>query len=205
MANAQQFDPITVSGQSYTGITQITLTSIGNQGESNFGGTGTTGAGDIVIFKNTPEVEEQSSTAYIIEDSIRSPASLIVWMGSPSRRFTINARLISRTVDEARENWGNKVLLQSWRMPTSGGIGNSSAPEVVVLDGHKSNFLSIPCIVQSVNISYPIDVDYIDIGVANVPIVWPISVSLVEYHTEDDMSNTYNYDAFRSGTLEGWN
>lgn len=210
MADTQTLGTIGVNA-SYSRPKKITLTSIGNAGQSNFGGDSSIGSvagtgGDKVVFENTPELEEQGSTVYIIEDSIRSPGSLIVWMGSPSRRFSINARLISRTVPEAQQNWKNKVLLQAWRMPTtSGGIGTSSAPEVVNLSGYGDNFLAIPCIVQSVSFSYPTDVDYIDAGNANVPIIWPVSVQLLEYHTTDDMSSTYQYDQFKTGQLPGWN
>ena len=188
---------------------KITLTSTGSAGTSgaSFGasdGTIRPSTGSVT-FDVTPEIEEQGSTAYIIEDSVRAPASIIIWMGSPSRTFNINAKFLSRTVEEARFNYKQKSFLQAWRMPTTKGVGNSSAPELIQLSGYGDNFQDISCIVRSVTFSYPTDVDYIDIGNASIPIVWPVSVQLLEYHTIEDMESTYDYGKFKSGTLEGWN
>jgi hypothetical protein len=164
-----------------------------------------TAATGTVEFYSSPEMEESGSTIYISLDDIRSPASLMIWMGSPARTFSINAKLISRTQDEADESFTQKSLLQAWRMPTGAGIAQSSVPEIIYLNGYGNQFNNIPCVVQSLNISYPTDVDYIISSAGfNVPIIWPVSVVLREFHTTDDMAS-FDYDAYKSGNLEGWN
>lgn len=162
-------------------------------------------AGDSVVFYASPELEESGSTIYISLDDIRAPASIMVWMGSPSRTFTINSKLISRTQKEAQESVRQKNLLQAWRMPQGSGVGISSVPEIISLTGYGNQFKYIPTIVQSLNISYPTDVDYIDSGNGYfVPIVWPISVTLKEFHTQPDMA-AFDYEAYKSGELNFWN
>lgn len=157
-----------------------------------------------VIFYASPEVEESGQTIYISMDDIRSPASLMIWMGSPSRTFSINAKLISRTVAEAADSVRQKNLLQAWRMPLGGGIGQSSVPSIISLNGYGGQFQNIPTVVQSVSFSFPTDVDYITVGKFDVPIVWPVSVVLREFHTKNDMEG-FDYNAYKSGTLDKWN
>lgn len=157
-----------------------------------------------VSFYASPELEESGQTIYISMDDIRSPASLLIWMGSPSRTFSINAKLISRTETEAKESVRQKNLLQAWRMPLGGGIGQSSVPSIISLNGYGGQFRNIPVVVQSVNFSFPTDVDYISTSGYDVPIIWPVSVVLREFHTKDEME-TFNYNSYKAGTLDNWN
>lgn len=165
---------------------------------------GVKGGGDSVEFYASPELEESGQTIYISMDDIRSPASLMIWMGSPSRTFSINAKLISRTTTEASESVRQKNLLQSWRMPLGNGIGQSAVPKVLSLNGYGNQFQNIPVVVQSVNFSFPTDVDYISTNGYDVPIVWPVSLVLREFHTKDEMES-FSYDAFKAGKLPNWN
>jgi hypothetical protein len=163
-----------------------------------------TAATGTVEFYSSPEMEESGSTIYISLDDIRAPASIMLWMGSPARQFSINAKLISRTAAEADESIRQKNLLQAWRMPTGPGVGSSAVPEIIQLNGYGNQFQSIPCIVISVNFSFPTDVDYISSSGYDVPIIWPVSITLKEFHTQKDMA-AFNYDAYRAGTLGNWN
>lgn len=159
---------------------------------------------DGITFYASPEMEESGSTIYISLDDIRAPASILIWMGSPGRTFNINAKFIARTQAEAVDSAKSVNLLRAWRTPTGNSIAQSSTPEVLGLSGYGNQFMNISVVIQSLNISFPTDVDYIDSGNGfMVPIVWPVSITLREYHTKDDMTS-FDYGSYKAGTLEGW-
>lgn len=167
--------------------------------------------GKRVIFKASPEIDETGQALYVEVSEIRAPASLLLYMGSPSRTFNITGKFISRTRAEADTAFEYKSLLQAWRMPldgfASGGLSgddSGTVPRIVRLWGYGTQFNGIPTVVKSISISYPSDTDYIlDSSGNDVPIVWPITVSLQEAHTMDDIK-AFNYDSYKTGTLEEW-
>lgn len=169
--------------------------------------------GDHVVFRATPEVEESGSTIYQKEDAIRVASSFLIWLGSPSRNFNISAKLISRTVAEAEENYKFVSLLRAWRMPSNGAgtgtLGNDkAAPETLRLWGYdgdnKGHFLGIPVVVESLGLTFPEDTDYITTSAGyQMPIVMPVSLTLVETHTASDIEK-FNYGAYKQGVLVEW-
>lgn len=200
----QQLPPITVRpsdilNQSIEGTTQDEVRLVEAGGEK-------------VIFKVTPELEESGQTIYVEISEGRMPASLLIYMGSPSRTFNISAKLVSRNVTEATQNFKYKSLLQAWRMPlnssASGGISgddSGATPRIIRLWGYGNIFKGIPTVIKSVNFSHPSDVDYISDDSGNkLPIIWPINISLQEAHTMEDIRNGFNYEQYKTGTLEEW-
>lgn len=160
---------------------------------------------DTVIFEASPEIEENGTAIYTTLDDIRAPASYSLYAGSPSRTFSLNAQFISRTAEEAENNYKYKSLLQAWRTPikTFGGI--ESGPETLILYGYGKNFFRIPVYVNSVNFSFPSDVDYVrSTSGVPMPIVMPVSLTLREARTVQDLQ-AFNYEQFKAGILPGWN
>lgn len=168
-------------------------------------------SGAMVMFKVTPEIEESGQAIYTEINEGRMAATLLVYMGSPSRTFNISAKLVSRTTEEATQNFKNKSLLQAWRMPVNnsagGGIagdGEGATPRIVRLYGYGDMFIGIPTIIRSVNFTLPSDVDYIPDNNGNMlPIVWPVNISLQEAHTMEDVKK-FDYEKYKTGTLVEW-
>lgn len=69
---------------------------------------------DYVLFNITPEMSEQRSVSYAEISDLRLPASILIYMGSPSRRFSINAKFLARTQTEADISFKYMNLLKSW-------------------------------------------------------------------------------------------
>ena len=72
-----------------------------------------------VSFDVTPDINESGTASYFEASEIRAPCSILIYMGSPSRTFQINAKLISRTTAEAYATEQKVNILRSWRMPES--------------------------------------------------------------------------------------
>lgn len=157
-----------------------------------------------VAFTVQPTVSESGGVSYFELGDIRQAASMLIYMGTQSREFSINGRFVSRTEDEARDNWNYIQLLRSWRMPeqTTQGL-NAKTPSRLRLSGLGDWFNSITVRMTSLSIESPEDVDYIRVDGKDVPIVWPVSVSLKEAKSVQDL-RSFNIEDFRAGTLSDW-
>lgn len=166
-----------------------------------------------ITFDVSPDINESASANYAELSDIRAPASILIYTGSPSRTFSINTKLVSRTVDEAAYNTRVLNVLRSWRMPEAltGGF-NQAIPTILSLDGYGSMFKAIPVVMTSLTIDIQSEFDVIggqSIGNAPafVPIVVPVSISLKECHNTEadyDALNQFDIVKFRAGTLEKW-
>lgn len=157
-----------------------------------------------VIFDVQPSTTETGSVSYFEIGDIRQAANMLVYMGSPSREFSINGRFVSRSVSEAEKNLKYVRHLRSWRMPEKETDGiNLKTPSRLRLKGYGNWFNAIHVRITSLTIEMPEDVDYIRAGKADVPIVWPVTVSLKETRSIDELRQ-FNINSFREGTLGGW-
>lgn len=159
----------------------------------------------IVEFDVQPVVTESGSASYAAVDDIRQAASLLIYMGSPSREFTITSKFVSRTKKEAEANWRRVQILRSWRTPEAEGGGmNMKTPSRLTLTGLSGWFNQIPVRLTNLSIDEPDDVDYIKSYEGyDVPIVWPVTINLKEARSPNELSQ-FNIKAFRAGKLEEW-
>lgn len=115
-----------------------------------------------IEFDNTPDISESGSASYYEIGEIRGPGSVLMYMGSPSRTFSISAKLIARTSDEAYRVDRQIHMLKSWRMPESylGGIA-SGTPTILYLQGYGKMFKDIPVVLTDLSIEFSSEYDYI--------------------------------------------
>jgi len=115
-----------------------------------------------VVFEATPEITESGSVNYYEESGIRAPGSVVVYMGSPARNFSISAKFISRTPQEAKLTDTYIHRLKSWRQPESfsGGI-NAGVPTILYLQGYGKMFKDIPVVMTDLSIDFSSEHDYI--------------------------------------------
>lgn len=191
----------------------VGLTNLG----SSLANSASAEAGDFygVRFLLTPEISESGGANYAEISDIRTPASILVYMGTPSRTFSITGKLFARTVDEADRSWRYINILRSWRMPETvggGGVGGGGSdgmpdsPTIVNLFGYGPMFQAIPTVMTSLNLEFPSDVDYIRASSgADIPILMNVSISLKEAHQINDITNgAFDIFQYRQGTLKNW-
>lgn len=153
-----------------------------------------------VTFEITPQLTESGTVSTVDIGEIRSAGSIIVYLGSPARTFSISATFVSRTMAEASETFRAINLLKAWRMPQS----NNDEPETIRLFAYDKTLKGIPCMMQSLNIEWGDDVDYIPAANgANVPIIQKVSIGLKEVRNWDDIQK-FDYVNFKQGTLDQW-
>lgn len=160
----------------------------------------------IVVFDSTPDLSESGSTVLIDIGDIRAAASVVIYMGSPSRTFSITARFISRDSDEADKTYENITNLKAWRMPMlAPGVGFNAEAETLRLFAYEDSLKGIPVMIQSLNIEWPSDIDYVysDKYGTQIPIIQTASIQLKEVRSFDDLK-TFDYAQFRNGSLNTW-
>lgn len=159
-----------------------------------------------VEFDVQPTISESGNTSYFEIGDIRQAANILIYMGSPSREFSINGKFVSRSEKEAARTLKYVRHLRSWRMPEKGAsndVNDVKTPSRLTLKGFGKWYNSIHVRISSLNIEMPEDVDYIRVGDTDVPIVWPVSVTLKETRSEKELRE-FNIEDFRKGDLIGW-
>ncbi len=174
-------------------------------------GDGANGGAGIVEFDIAPDMSEERQVNYLAISEIRAPGSLHLYMGTQGRTFTINAKLVTTNDEQARANYDKLVALRAMTLPEKGYVGvlgDEGPPIPVRLYGYGMRLHGIPCVVTSLSIPYPEDVDYyyFDRGgvQTGIPIVNTISVTLQEIRSADELLEQFDINAFRSGDLPGW-
>ena len=128
------------------------------------------------------------------------PASFLIYMESPSRVYSLTAKLVSRTVQEAQDNLRDLNILRAWRMPMS----TYDEPETLRLYAYGNNIKGIPVVMTSISTDFPSDVDYVNIsGNTYVPIIQTVTMSFKEIRSFDDVQ-LFSYTSYKAGTLDGW-
>lgn len=163
-----------------------------------------------VVFRVSPDITEAHSTNYTEIADIRQPSALLIYIGTQSSTFQINAKFVSRSKKEASENFRHLNYLKSWTKPykdRGGGIFDDNSPPVLQLYGYGENlFKGIPVVITSLNIEYPSSVTYIEsyTGEYYLPIVHSVSISLKESHNRDEIWETFDLLDYKMGTLDRW-
>lgn len=197
--------PLTNSEEALSGIER----SLAAERADRFGRF--TDADDTVVFDVSPTVTETRNVNYR-DEAIPGPNGIVVYATTANRQFTISARFVSRTIDEALLNFKYVNLLRSWLVPQSPN-GRSGRPPTVRLNGYKKNFFNIPVVLSSLSINFPEDVDYIETTDATVPIIQTVDISLIEAHGLDelrvngsrvDSSADFDLAEFKLGMLPGY-
>lgn len=178
---------------------------------------------DIVVFNVTPEISESRSVNYKTMEPVHMPGQISVYEKTMNRTFSINIKVVSRTLKEASLNLNRLNVLKSWCMNhygleedihIFGPLG--APPEVLYLSAYskekaQQNIYKVPTVITSMNHSYPSDVDYIEAGDMDengtiskngtpFPTLMNIELSLLEVHSPKDFSN-FSLSKYKQGKL----
>lgn len=81
-----------------------------------------------VVFDVTPEFSESRSVNYKSIDPIHAPGGIYMYASTNARTFSIQGKLISRSVLEATKNLAYMQYLRTWTMPVFGHVGPNASP-----------------------------------------------------------------------------
>ena len=156
-----------------------------------------------IRFIDQPTLTESRAARYQPESLLHAPESFNAYEGTDSREFQIEGKFFSQTEGDIEVN--NQILhvMRSLVMPDYNKTGAPPTPVRLFAYGTK-NIHALPCLVKTYTMNYPNDVDYVvsnqTQGAVTMPIVFTLSLSLVEQHSVTELQK-FTLDDFRAGTM----
>lgn len=80
-----------------------------------------------VIFEATPEFTESRTVNYRNIDPVHAPGAIYMYAMTNARTFSVQAKLVSRSVNEATRNLAYIQYLRTWSMPVFGTVNQQTA------------------------------------------------------------------------------
>ena len=99
----------------------------------------TSSSREQVIFEATPKFSESREAEYAPITPVHMPGSIQVYRNTKSRTFSIGARLISRTSEEATKNMRSLQILRKWMLPYFGSTSTLSYDSQQTRNSAKTN------------------------------------------------------------------
>lgn len=173
------------------------------------------GVGGAVTFEAMPTISEGRSASYDPVSVLHHPGDILKYKSSSSRSWTISAKLISRTPQEAEENLSSINKIRAWVMPFYGmGTGSNGAtarylgapPPILTLTAYGNTMIGpVKCVLESYSWDWPNDVDYIPAGTGSAPVPFPaivsISLTLKESFSPAEYSG-FDILSYRAGDMQ---
>jgi hypothetical protein len=171
------------------------------------------GAGDFlnnITLNVMPTISEARSATYDAFSPLHHPGEILKYKNTSARTWTINARLITRTVEEATLNRKIINTLRSWVMPFFGEGTNQSnvkqylgaPPPILTLAAYGERMIGpVKCVLENYSWEWPNDCDYLptDEGIP-FPVIINLSLSLKESWSPAEYSG-FNIVEYRIGNL----
>ena len=157
----------------------------------------------IIRFIDQPALVETRSARYTPENLLHSTESFHAFEGTDSREFQIEGKFFSEREGDIEVN--NQILhvMRSLVMPDYNKTGAPPTPVRLFAYGTK-NIHALPCLVKTYTMNYPNDVDYVvsnqTQGAVTMPIVFTLSLNLVEQHSISQLRE-FSLDDFRTGAM----
>lgn len=147
-----------------------------------------------VMFDVMPTISEGRSVQYEPFSPLHHPGEILKYKTTASRTWSIEAKLVSRNVEEATKNLAMINAIRTWAMPYYGeGTKNSdptllgAPPPILTLTAYGKNMIGpVKCVMESYNWTWPNDVDFlpaVDQGTGEnrpFPVILNVSISLKE-------------------------
>ena len=185
------------------------------------------GTSNTVAFVIMPEIAESRTVEYEAVAPPQSPAAFQKYKGTSSVQWSVNARLASRTTQEATENLRIINMLRGWTMPYFGENTRidfpnklGAPPPVLTFSGFRGQMVGpVPVIITSLQWQFPQDVDYIPAEEFDItdsesgkymsttgrlipfPTVITVAIQLVETFSTDQF-NGFSLSDFRVGQFK---
>lgn len=157
----------------------------------------------------SPLLAESRSASYESTKMVHNPGQIQLYITTDSRAFSLEAKFVSRTSQEATQNLIYLNLIRSWVMPYFGkGTGKTdprrlgAPPDVLKLEAYGTgNIKEVPVVLTSYDTRYDNQVDYIPTADGTpFPVIIDISMKLVESYSPAELSK-FSLRDYRQGKL----
>ena len=163
---------------------------------------------ELVVFDVSPSIGETRQANYEEVSIAHHPGSILRFRSSSARSWSVEAKLVSRTPEEAANNLRQLNLIRGWTMPYYGNSQKDklgAPPDVLKFSAYGAQVIEEhPVVLESYNTSWPNDVDYIqttyDSEAVPFPVLMTVSLTLKESWSPIEFSS-FNLDDYKLGNL----
>ena len=163
-----------------------------------------------MVFPYTPSVDFQQQIDYSSYDPTHTNQELHAYTRTKAPIINVNGKFTSQNSFEASYSLAAFHFCRVVSKMAFGQSQNAGTPPPVLLFSAYGDYMfnDIPVIMTNFNVSWPDDIDYVQVANTNtyVPSIFSMSVSLIVQNTPADL-RAFNLDQFRSGQLlkqKGW-
>jgi hypothetical protein len=147
-----------------------------------------------VVFDVMPTISEGRSVQYEPFSPLHHPGEILKYKTTASRTWSIEAKLVSRNVEEATRNLAMINAIRAWAMPYYGEGTKATSPTllgapppILTLTAYGKNMIGpVKCVMESYGWTWPNDVDFlpaVDVRTGEnrpFPVILSVSISLKE-------------------------
>lgn len=166
-----------------------------------------------VVFTVMPTIAESRSASYKSFTPLQHPGEILKYDTTQSRSWSISARLVARTIEEATDNLNIINTIRSWVMPFYG-VGTAMSesskrflgapPPILTLSAYGRQMIGpVKCVLESYSWDFPNDVDYLPtntVDKAPFPVLLSVSLTLKESWSPVEYSGFSIVD-YRNGDM----
>lgn len=162
-----------------------------------------------IVFTAMPTISESHAATYESFQPLHHPGEILKYKGTNARSWKVDAKLISRTVDEADANLQIINIIRSWVMPFYGNGTNDNLsaylgapPVILTLTAYGDKMIGpAKCVLDSHSWTWPNDVDWIQTSDNTpFPVIISVSLDLKESWSPAEYSS-FDLLAYRRGDL----
>ena len=165
---------------------------------------------DGMVFPYTPTIDYQQAVDYSSYDPTHTNQELYAYTKTKAPTISINGKFTSQNSFEAGYSLAAFHFCRVVSKMAFGESQNPGTPPPVLLFSAYGDYMynDLPVIMTNFSVSWPDDVDYVQVVNTNtyVPAIFTISLSLIVQNTPATL-RTFNLEQFRSGQLvknKGW-
>ncbi len=173
---------------------------------------------ETILFEAMPSISESRNAAYDEFTPLQHPGDMLKYRATASRSWSISAKLISRTSEEATKNLKNINIIRSWTMPFYGvGTENDPAtkqylgspPQILTLTAYGNMMIGpVKCVLESYSWQFPDNIDYLPAypdgsnsgPPSPFPVILNIELQLKESYSPAEFSG-FSLMKFKKGEL----
>jgi hypothetical protein len=145
------------------------------------------GPDGLAVFEASAIVPETRRANYDPYSLVHLPTDVYSYRSTTSRSFAIQAKLVSRTVDEAAANAKILYLIRKWILPDFSESG--APPPILKLTAYRNkNINELPVVITEYGWTFDDQTDYIFDGEEPMPVIGMLNIQLTEIYSAEEIT-----------------
>lgn len=163
-----------------------------------------------IVFPYTPTIISGVQVNYSKYELVHTNSQPYAFNNSSPPTIQVTGQFVQQTTEEAEYLAGVIHFLRvvtKMNFGTADGATAGTPPPVLQFSAYgNTNYNNVPVLVGGYNLTWPDDVDYVEINGNQYPTVMVISMDLIPHYNPSKVTSEFSMNAFKNGSLYsgGW-